>query len=66
MKKFMNVILALSAVAIISFVFTGCGEQVEQPVKTETPSVEQPNQAEQPAKTETPAETEHPSGEHPK
>jgi predicted small lipoprotein YifL len=64
MKGLMSVMLALSAAAIISLVFTGCGEKVEQPAKTETPPVEQPKQAEQPAKTETPAETEHPSGEH--
>lgn len=55
----MNVLFALSAAAIISLAFTGCGEKVEQPAKTEPTSVEQPKQAEQPAKTE------HPSGEHP-
>ncbi len=59
MKRFMNVLFALFAVAIISLAFTGCGEKVEQPAKTEPSSVEQPKQAEQPAKTE------HPSGEHP-
>ena len=76
MKRFMNVLFTLSAAAIISLAFTGCGEKVEQPAKTEPTSVEQPKQAEQPAKTEPssveqpkqaeqPAKTEHPSGEHP-
>ena len=60
MKRFMNVLFALSAAVIISLVFTGCKEQAEQPAKTEQPSAEHPKQAEQPAKTE------HPSGEHPK
>ena len=60
MKRFMSVLFVLPAALIISLVFTGCGEKVEQPAKTEPTSVEQPTQAEQPAKTE------HPSGEHPK
>ncbi len=66
MKRFMNVLFALSAAVIISVVFTGCGEKVEQPAKTEPPSLEQPKQAEQPAKTEHPAKTEQPAVEHPK
>ena len=61
MKRFMNVLFALSAAVIISLVFTGCKEQAEQPAKTEQPSAEHPKQAEQPA-----TKTEHPSGEHPK
>ena len=60
MKRFMSVLFAWSAAVIISLVFTGCGEKVEQPAKTEPTSVEHPKQPEQPAKTE------HPSGEHPK
>jgi hypothetical protein len=65
MKRFMNVLFALSAPVIISLVLTVCTEQAEQPAKTEPPSVEPPKQVEQPAKTEHPSETEHPSGEHP-
>jgi predicted small lipoprotein YifL len=60
MKKFMSVLCALSATAILSLAFTGCGEKAEQPAKTEPTSVEQPKQAEQPA------EAEQPSSEHPK
>ena len=60
MKRFMSVLFVLPAALIISLVFTGCGEKVEQPAKTEPTAVEHPKQAEQPAKAE------HPSGEHPK
>jgi hypothetical protein len=42
MKRFMNVLFALSAAVIISLVFTGCGEKVEQPAKTEHSAVEHP------------------------
>ncbi len=42
MKRFMNVLFALSAAVIISLVFTGCKEQAEQPAKTEQPSAEHP------------------------
>ena len=31
MKKIKSVLFALSAAAILSLVFTGCGEQAEQP-----------------------------------
>ena len=60
MKRFMNAFFALTTAAILSFVFSGCTQQAEQPAKTAPPSVEQPEQTEQPAKTE------HPTGEHPK
>jgi hypothetical protein len=60
MKRFMSVLVGLSAAVIILLVLTGCREQVEQPAKTEPSSVEQPKQAEDPAKTE------HSALEHPK
>ena len=60
MKRFMNAFFALTTAAILSFVFSGCTQQAEQPAKTAPSSVEQPEQAEQPAKTE------HPAVEHPK
>lgn len=65
MKRFMNVLLALSTAVIISFVFTGCNEQAEKPAKTDPPSAEHPTKTEQPAGTEMPAKGEHPSSEHP-
>jgi len=60
MKRFMSVLFVLPAALIISLVFTGCGEKVEQPAKTEPKAVEHPKQPEQPAKAE------HSSVEHPK
>lgn len=60
MKGFMSVLLAISVAVIFSLVLTGCREQVEQPAKTEPPSVEQPKHAEDPTKTE------HSALEHPK
>ncbi len=77
MKRFMSVLLTLSATVIISLAFTGCNGQVEQPAGTEPPTGEQPSKVEQPAGTEPPtgeqpseveqpAGTEHPTGEHPK
>ena len=57
MKRFLNVLFALSAAVTISLV--GCAEKAEQPAQTAPPAVEQPEQPEQPAKTE------QPSGEHP-
>ena len=58
MKRFLNVLFALSAAVTISLV--GCAEQAEQPAQKAPPAVEQPEQPEQPVKTE------NPSGEHPK
>jgi hypothetical protein len=66
MQRFINAFFALTTAAILSFVFSGCTQQAEQPAAPTPPSVEQLDQAEQPAKTEHPAEPEHPSGEHPK
>ena len=60
MKRFMNVLLALSTAVILSFVFTGCNEPAEQPAKTEQPTPEHPTKTEQPAGTDMPAKGEHP------
>ena len=65
MKRFMNVLLALSTAVIISVVFTGCNERAEKPAKTDPPTAEHPTKTEQPAGTDMPAKGEHPSSEHP-
>lgn len=65
MKRFMNVLLALSTAVIISFVFTGCNEQAEKPAETEPPSAELPAKTEQPAGADIPAKGEHSALEHP-
>ena len=65
MKRFMNVLLALSTAVIISFVFTGCSEQAEKPAKADPPSAEHPTKAEQPAGADIPAKGEHSAVEHP-
>jgi len=77
MKRFMSLLLTLTAAVIVSLAFTGCNGQGEKPAGTEHPTGAQPSKVEQPAGTEhptgeqpseveQPAGTEHPTGEHPK
>ena len=65
MKRFKSVLCALSASAILSLVFTGCGEKGEEPVKVEQPAKSEKSVLEHPQQTEQSTGTEQPASEHP-
>ena len=56
MKRFMSVLLALSAVVVISLIFRGFNDQVEYSARAEHPSGDHPKKDEHPAKTEHPSD----------